>query len=149
MAWYYNTETGQLQQAHGTFGFLTSAGFEITELFGAGWHELSIPNTDTGAQAAAAAEKEFPKGVKPTYAQVTPENIAAAGVIGAATGQVATTAQTQSWSSGLTNLLANLANRNLWLRLAEGLLGIVLISVGLAHMTRAVPIATAIASKVP
>jgi hypothetical protein len=36
-----------------------------------------------------------------------------------------------------------------WLRIAEGLLGIILLAVGIARMTHAVPIATAIARKVP
>jgi hypothetical protein len=62
---------------------------------------------------------------------------------------VETASYVPSWATGLTSLLGDLTNKNTWLRLAEGLLGLLLIAVGLAHMTRAVPIATAIAGKVP
>jgi hypothetical protein len=130
--WYYNTETGQLEN--------TSQALAVTSNLGlAGWHELNIPGSDTGAQAAAAAKKEFPTAKTPTYAPVTPASVAA----GAAA------------DAGLTGLNAigdfasRLTQAHTWERVAEVLLGVILIAVGLAHMTRAVPIATAIAAKVP
>jgi hypothetical protein len=44
---------------------------------------------------------------------------------------------------------SRLTEANTWERLGEVVLGVILIAVGIAHMTRAVPAATAIASKVP
>jgi hypothetical protein len=69
--------------------------------------------------------------------------------VGAVDTGVSTASYLPSWATGLGTLLGDLTNKNTWLRVAEGLLGIILIAVGLAHMTHAVPIATAIASKVP
>jgi hypothetical protein len=146
MAWYYNTETGQLQQAHGDFGWLTSGGYELTQLFGgAGWHELDIPDADTGAQAVAAAKKAFPKGATPTYGEVTPADIAAAGVIGAKTGQVATSQEASNWGSGLTQFLANLGSRSLWIRVAKVVVGVALIIVGVMRLTGAGNVVTGVA----
>jgi hypothetical protein len=44
--------------------------------------------------------------------------------------------------------LGKLANANLWMRVGEVILGLLLIAVGVAEMTHAVPIATKIASAV-
>lgn len=81
---------------------------------------------------------------------------ALAQVVGAeatAIGDTATGIQTASilpsWADGLASLLGDLTSKALWIRVAEGLLGLLLIAVGVAHMTHAVPIATAIAGKVP
>lgn len=49
---------------------------------------------------------------------------------------------------GVLGFLSNLASANLWLRIGEVVLGIVLIAVGTAELTHAVPIATKIASTV-
>lgn len=43
---------------------------------------------------------------------------------------------------------SDLSNANTWVRVGEGLLGLVLIAVGVARITHAVPIATSIAGKV-
>jgi hypothetical protein len=128
--WYYNTESGVVQQGN-NFDALGN------NLFGGlGWHELNIPGGDTEAQAAAAAIKEFPKGKPPTSSVVKGiQNQAPAPVL---TGLAA-----------IGDFFQRLTQGNTWLRIGEGLLGIILIAVGLAHMTRAVPIATAIARKVP
>lgn len=52
------------------------------------------------------------------------------------------------WETALGNFLGNLENANLWLRIGEGLLGVILIAVGVARMTNAVGAATKIASVV-
>lgn len=74
---------------------------------------------------------------------------AAASTAGQAIGDVATGVSTASflpsWADGLANLLGDLENGALWLRVAEGVLGIVLIAIGLARITKAVPVATKIA----
>lgn len=50
--------------------------------------------------------------------------------------------------SSLTDFLGRLTEANVWLRVAEVAIGVVLISVGLAKMTNAVPAATKIAEVV-
>lgn len=52
-------------------------------------------------------------------------------------------------TTGVADFLSRLTSANLWMRIGEAVLGIVLIAIGLARITHAVPIATAIASKVP
>jgi hypothetical protein len=142
--WYYNTESGELtHSAAGLTGFFTSLGFESEQLFGgAGWHELNIPGTSTEAQAAAAAVKEFPKGTPPTTSVKTGEsNAVSQEVTGSASG-LAGLGQIGAFFGTLTQAAT-------WIRVAEGLLGIILIAVGLAHMTKVVPLATKIAAVVP
>ena len=51
-------------------------------------------------------------------------------------------------TSGLTAFLARLSQASTWLRVAEVLLGVVLLAVGIARITNAVPIATQIAGAV-
>jgi hypothetical protein len=58
--WYYNTESGALQQGN----TLDNLG---NNLFGGlGWHELNIAGSATEAQAATEAQNEFPTGKTPT-----------------------------------------------------------------------------------
>lgn len=71
------------------------------------------------------------------------------GADSAALGATATGIQTASyvpsWSDGLAELLANLASGALWIRVGEVALGLILVAVGLARVTSAVPVATRIA----
>lgn len=136
--WYYNTESGQLTQGN---NILNAA----NNVFGGlGWHELNIPGSASAAAAAAEARKEFPAGKAPTsqgLSKAVPQAIA--GGVAQAAGASLT---------GLTALgdfASRLSQAHTWERVAEVLLGVVLIAVGLARMTHAVPLATAIASKVP
>jgi hypothetical protein len=131
--WYYNTESGQLEN--------TSQALAITAALGGGWHELNIPGSDTGVQAAAAARKEFPAGKTPSYSPVTPGKVAA--------GVAAESGISLTGLSAIGDFFSRLTQAHTWERIAEALLGVILIAVGLAHMTKAVPIATAIAAKVP
>lgn len=50
-----------------------------------------------------------------------------------------------SWLSAIGDFFHRLTEGSTWIRLGEGLLGIVLISVGIARLTHAVPVATKIA----
>lgn len=142
--WYYNTESGELTQStNSVTGFFTSLGFASAGLFGgAGWHELNITGSATEAQAAAEAKKEFPAGTSPTTSIKTgTSNAVSQELTGSTTGL-----------AGLSQIgafFSTLVQAHTWERIAEVFLGAILIAVGLAHMTRAVPIATAIASKVP
>jgi len=89
----------------------------------------------------AAAEATFPKGAR--TGPGTPSN----------TGPTNITKSLESLPGSVipgsvTQFLGNLASGALWIRVAEGLLGIVLIAVGVARLTHAVPIATRIAGAV-
>jgi hypothetical protein len=52
------------------------------------------------------------------------------------------------YQSGILGFLGRLSDGNLWLRVGEGVLGIVLIAIGVAKLTNAVPVATKIAAKI-
>lgn len=63
------------------------------------------------------------------------------GATGAATSDVQTgidtTSLLPSWADGLASLLSDLESPKTWLRIAEGLLGILLIATAVSHMTGA------------
>lgn len=122
--WYYNTETGQLTKGNN----LENLGNNL--LGGLGWHELNIPGSASEAQAAAEAVKEFPKGKTPTTAGITP-------------ARVASTAVQQAGGSvpGVTGFLSDLTSRNLWLRVAKVIVGVALVLIGVAQLSRAQNIA--------
>ena len=124
--WYYNTESGQLTQGNN----LENLGNNL--LGGLGWHELDIPGSATAAQAAAEAVKEFPTGKTPT------------------TQGIANPVNDITRAAGMTlgNAFSLNASPGFLMRLAEGILGVVLIAVGVAQLTRAVPLATSIAKAV-
>ena len=137
--WYYNTSSGDLANEGGPIG--TLGGLLNTNLPGSGWHELNVPGTATEAQAAAAAMKEFPGAAKPT----TSTGTALAQQLGSQTG----IPNPLTGLAAIGDFFGRLTSANLWERVGEVVLGIILIAVGLAKLTGAVPIATAIASKVP
>lgn len=114
--WYYNTETGQLTQGNN----LENLGNNLVG--GAGWHELNIPGSDTQAQAAAEAKKEFPTGKAPTTAGITP-------------ARVASTAAGEAGVSSVTGFLGGLTSANLWIRVAKVIAGGVILIVGLVKLT--------------
>lgn len=118
--WYYNTETGQLTQGNN----LENLGNNLVG--GLGWHELNIPGNATQAQAAAEAQKEFPKGKTPTTAGITP-------------GRVASTAVQQAAGStgisSITGFLSALGSANLWIRVIKIVTGSIILFIGVAHLT--------------
>ena len=63
------------------------------------------------------------------------------GALGAATSDVETgidtTSLLPSWSTGLATLLGGLESPGTWLRVGEGILGILLIATAVSHMTGA------------
>jgi hypothetical protein len=70
---------------------------------------------------------------------------AAGTALGATATGVETASYVPSWAAGLTGLLANLTSANLWIRVGEIAVGLILLAVGLARLTDAVPVATQIA----
>lgn len=139
--WYYNTESGQLTQGNNVENLANN-------LFGGlGWHELNIAGSATGAQAAAEAKKEFPAGKMPSYAPVTPASVASQAV-GTASASLGLPGIASALAS-VASFVGRLTQAHTWERIGEALLGVILIAVGIAHMTGAVPLATAIAAKVP
>jgi hypothetical protein len=73
--------------------------------------------------------------------------------LGASTAAVETGIQTASilpsWSTGLATLLGDLESPKTWLRIAEGILGIVLIGTAISHMTGAGSAVGSAARKIP
>jgi hypothetical protein len=128
--WYYNTESGELTNGND----LENLGNNL--LGGLGWHELNIPGSDTEAQAAAAAVKEFPGGKTPTSSIAT----GAANEVQNETG-----VNTASVSSFLTSL----SSANTWIRVAKVIIGGVLLIVGIVHITGADNAVASAARKVP
>lgn len=108
--------------------------------------QAQAPKQTPDQIATATLDLAVAQGVGNTFGAA--EGAAGAAVAVAGTG-VANASFLPSWAAGLASILSDLGNAKLWLRIAEGLLGIVLIAVGTAHMTKVVPAATAIASKVP
>ena len=121
--WYYNTETGQLTQGNN----LENLGNNLVG--GLGWHELNIPGSATQAQAMAAAHAEFPSGKAPTTAGITP-------------ARVASTAVQQAGGSvpGLGSVLGFIGSRQGWIRVAEVIIGCLLIIVAVDELAKGTPV---------
>lgn len=67
---------------------------------------------------------------------------------GTNTGAIGQVQQAVGGSAGIADFLSRLTQKNTWVRVAEVAIGIILIAVGVARMTHAVPIATKIAGAV-
>lgn len=142
MPWLYNSVTGDVEH-QSTAEYLADASLNI-----AGWDHLTklpIPDADTTAQALAYVKAQQAKGKlkgpAPTTSSATANQNAQKYVAATVPGGAALAA--------VGDFLGRLTQAATWERVGEVLLGLVLIAVGIAHMTKAVPIATAIASKVP
>jgi hypothetical protein len=116
--WYYNTESGELTQGNN----LENLGNNL--LGGLGWHELDIPGSDTEAQAAAAAEKEFPTGKAPTTSLVKGAENTVPNVTGSLLGTLA----------GFLGL-QSISGTNLVLRGVKIVIGSVLLISGIIHLS--------------
>jgi hypothetical protein len=129
--WYYNTETGQLTRGNN----LLNLGNNLVG--GAGWHELNVPGNATEAQAASAAESEFPSGKTPTTAGITPARVAstAAGEAGAAI---------PSWVGAIEAFAVKLLpSRAFMIRAAEVVIGLGLIIVAVDELAKGTPVGDA------
>jgi len=121
MPWFYNSYSGELVEESGPAALAYYAALHT----GTGWHELNIPGSDTFAQAAADALKEVPGGTTPTSSQ----GQALGNLPGAATSSIS------------SSVLGPLFQSNIWLRVAEVLIGVVLIGIGLNAMLKGRPLA--------
>lgn len=130
--WYYNTESGELTNSNN----LANLGNNL--LGGLGWHELTIPGTDTAAQAAAAAVKEFPAGKAPTTSLTAGAANEAQNYTGASIGTLA----------GFLGI-KNISGKNLLIRGAKIIIGGLLLVIGLVHISGAGGAAADAARKVP
>ncbi len=122
MSWYYNTSSGMLTHQTGTIANIT--GWLNTHTPGLGWHQLRVANSASFAQAAAEAVKEFPHAAAPTgdTGQAVKQQVASEVPGGSA---LVTTGQ----------FLGKLNERQTWVRITEGALGLALILVAFSHMT--------------
>lgn len=132
-SWWYNTHSGELSQENGVENFVSSINFLNDPT---GWHKLNIPGSDSEVQAAADAKKEFPTGATPTTSVVQ----------GAAQAAVGSTSILGLGQIG--DFFGRLDEANLWIRVGEVVLGLILAAVGLARLTHAVPAATQVAKTV-
>jgi hypothetical protein len=142
VTWWYNTESGKITDYGGPVGDVEQffQQFSGDVGLGAGWHQLPILASDTLAQAQAYVKTTYPTGATPTTSDVTAE--------GQAVTQEAGASQLLPGLQQVGSFFSALSQGNTWVRVAEGLLGIILIAVGLARLTHAVPVATKIAGAV-
>lgn len=122
MPWYYNCSSGILTLQTGTLAKIT--GFVNTHTPGLGWHELPTPESGSVAQATSDAERLFPHCKTPTTSTSKAlQNQTGAEIPGG--GAIVSIGQ----------FLGKLNQRETWVRIAEGTLGIAIILVALGHIT--------------
>lgn len=125
--WYYNTVSGELAN---------ESGISAIPYHGLGWHTLKIPGSDTFAQAATDAKKEFPTGSTPTGST-------AKGVAQVPAG-AANSAASSAGLGSLNQFFGNLTQKTTWTRIGEVALGLLLIGVGLAKLAESSPALNAV-----
>lgn len=108
------------------------------------WHQAQVAKDGPGANSLLQYEEAFV--VLWEEAKLGTNLAAGLGGGGAAVGALATSAATTATTLG--SIFSVFQDASLWLRIGEGLLGIVLIAVGVAKLTGAVPAATKIAAAV-
>jgi hypothetical protein len=129
--WYINSDSGELTHATGFLGWLASIDAKLP----LDWYGFK---TRADAVSAAAIEG-WPA---PTTSTVT-------GLKNAAKDQASDAEKAASSTvpglSQIGGFFSRLSQANTWIRLGEVLLGLVLIAIGLARMTNAIPLATKVA----
>lgn len=142
MPWLYNSVTGDVEHVNSA-EYLADAAENI-----AGWEhmtKLPIPDADTTAQALAYVKAQQGAGKLKGAAATTSSAQANTN----ASQYVAQNVPGGSALVAVSDFLGRLTQAKTWERVGEVLLGLLLIAVGVAHMTKVVPLATAVASKVP
>lgn len=131
MPWLYDTKTGEvahqngaeadLQEASNLFGPVTGQGEVVN---------LGIPDSDTQAQAIAAAQKyaaAHPGSTAPTANSATTGDATASTAVGSTTAAL----------GDIANFFGDFTQANTWIRVAKVVTGALLIIVGAAHLTGA------------
>jgi hypothetical protein len=123
MAWFYNSHSGAILEEAGITGFLE----QLRTHLGLGWHGPFKTEQDAVNFAASI------HGPKPTT------NLAQGlgNVAGQAAGPVVSAAGDALKS---LNPLAGLFQANIWLRVAEVIVGLVLLGIGLNSMLKGAPL---------
>jgi hypothetical protein len=134
MSWYYGQVGGQVDSASRMSGVFELTGKDadglnrlISDAGGSGKGGVWGP-FNTRAEAEAARTAHSPETLTHAIDTSTP-GLPIPGL------------------TTVEGFLSTLTNSNTWLRVAEVILGLVLIAVGLAKLTNAVPVATRIAGK--
>jgi hypothetical protein len=120
MAWWYNTESGALTSAGSIQSFFSWLQGSVG--LGAGWHNLNIPASDTEAQAAAAAVKEYPGGTAPTTSVQQQVANAVSQEAGVPFGSI---------EAALTAFYDKITDGKMWRSLGWLVLGIIFIVIGM------------------
>lgn len=138
MTWFYAPDNGAL--VHEDAPNPQYYDLELGTLAGQ-WRVVNVAGDATTAQAAAAANAQFGPGTKTGGKPAQTSNTSDVSVAGQAAANAAGV-------PGLTQIgtfFGDLAEGSTWIRVGEVLLGLVLIAIGVARLTHAVPPATTIA----
>jgi hypothetical protein len=116
-------------------------------------YNAAHPGSSPVANADAFAELVAVKGLGNAIASVTSATVSteAGGIEGAALGAAHAAGYLSNpldYLKSVAGFFEDLASGNLWLRIGEVVLGLILIAVGVAELTHAVPIATQVARTV-
>lgn len=130
-AYFYNDISGE-EKVFDPIPGLTSFAWPEYEAFEAALHAGISWHKYASQAELDAALKTHPNWPQPTKS--------IAGGVGNVAGKAASAA-----TGSITDFLSRLASGATWLRVAESVLGLVLIAIGLARITHAVPIATKVA----
>ena len=106
-----------------------------------GWFVISVQTSARGTSEVKVSQKPFPVGATEVSGPYATKAEAQAAAKKTGQGITIPLPHFPNPLSGLSSLF----QANIWIRVAEVVLGLVLVAVGLAKMTNAVPIATKIA----
>jgi hypothetical protein len=111
-----------------------------------GWYVISVATSARGSNKVEVSQKPFPAGATELNGPYATK--AEAQKVAAKEGQGIPIPKLPNPLSGVDALVSILSQGSTWIRVAEVGIGIILIAVGVAKLTNAVPIATKIASVV-
>jgi hypothetical protein len=137
MPWFYDSNSGEAENISG-IADVSLPLYEGLLHTGTGWHEYS-----TQAEMDAAVKANGWPAPNQGFANPVTDAENQAGATAKAS------ASTLTGLPAIGDFFQRLSQASTWERVGEVVLGVILIAVGLAKMTHVVPVATAIASKVP
>jgi hypothetical protein len=139
MPWLYNTHTGDVEHQNEAEWLLDEPEASLVGLV-----NLNIPDSDTTAQAVAAAQAYVKAhgGTTPTTSTAQANANANSTVESGITNAIPGLAQ-------LGDFFSALSQKNTWIRVGKVLIGATLIIVGLSHMTGASNAVSTVARKAP